>query len=72
MTNSNSSLKLQASQLKGNIMKVYKYKSYEYWYDRSYKTWFAIKVDAFGNQIGNAIDAYTKQDIVKYIDLELV
>lgn len=53
-------------------MKVYKYKSYEYWYDRSYKTWFAIKVDAFGNQIGNAIDAYTKQDIVKYIDLELV
>lgn len=53
-------------------MKVYKYKSYEYWYDRSYRTWYAIKLDAEGNQIGDAIDAYTKQEIVKYIEMDLV
>lgn len=53
-------------------MKVYKYKSYEYWCDRSHRTWYAIRLDSEGNQVGDAIDAYTKQDIVRYIDLELV
>lgn len=53
-------------------MKAYKYKSYEYWYDRSHSTWYAIRLDSEGSQVGNAIDAHTKQEIVKYIEMELV
>lgn len=48
-------------------MKVYKLKDWEYWYDRSYRTWYAIKLDEDGYQIGDAIDAYTKDEIIQYI-----
>lgn len=35
----------------------------EYWYDPSTRCWWAIKVDAEGNQVGAALDAYTKREI---------
>lgn len=51
-------------------MKVYNYMDYEYWYDRSYRTWYAIKLDSNGFQVGEALFAFSKREIVKYIELE--
>jgi hypothetical protein len=52
-------------------MKIYKHKSFEYWYDRSYKIWYAAEFDSEGNQICDAIFAATKELIIKDIDMEL-
>jgi len=46
-------------------MKIYKLTDgIEYWYDNSYKTWYAAKFDAEGNQIGDSINSYQKADII--------
>lgn len=51
-------------------MKIYKLHAYEYWYDRSYRSWYAIKLDEEGNQVGEALFAYTKEEIISYIEME--
>lgn len=48
-------------------MKIHKIGAWEYWYDRSYRCWYAILRDDFGHQVGIAIDAHTKENIVRYI-----
>ena len=45
--------------------------NFQYWYDKHYKCWFAATYDADGNQLSAAIDAYTKDEIIKYISIEL-
>jgi hypothetical protein len=50
-------------------MKIHKYKDYELWYDRTTRCWFAAKFDSNGYQIGDAIDAYTKQELISWIDV---
>jgi len=48
-------------------MKIYtNIEGFEYWYDRSYRCWFAARVDAEGN-LGQTVDAYTKPEIVEII-----
>ena len=41
--------------------------TYEYWYDRAYKAWYAAHVDEIGN-LGDAINAYHKETIINAID----
>jgi len=48
-------------------MKVYKLDKWQYWYDRSYRCWFGAEFDEDGNQVGEAMDAHTKFEIVKLI-----
>jgi len=36
---------------------------WEYWYDSSTRCWWAARFDAEGNQINEAINAYTKAEI---------
>lgn len=44
----------------------------EYWYDRHVRVWYARLLDAEGNQIGAAIDAYTRGGIVDFaLDLAM-
>lgn len=38
--------------------------SFEYWYDRSVRVWFAIPVDDDGNQIGDTVDSYDKSGLL--------
>lgn len=46
-------------------MKVYRNIPHvEYWYDRSTQCWWCMNVDDEGNQVGDAANAYTKQEIV--------
>ena len=59
-------------------MREYVWKTYkvagtdwEYWYDNRCRVWVATKRDSEGNQVGAAIDAHTKQQIQKYIQMEL-
>lgn len=40
----------------------------EYWYDIYVKVWFAMAVDDDGNQIGDTIDGYRKEDVTRYLD----
>lgn len=51
-------------------MKIYNIthegRTYQYWYDRSYRTWFAAEVDAEGN-LGESRDDYTKWGILNTI-----
>lgn len=37
----------------------------QYWYDKSTRCWWAARFDASGNQIGKAIDAATRAEIVR-------
>lgn len=53
-------------------MKIHHHKSpngvrYQYWYDRSTRCWWAIQTDAEGNQVNDAVDAYTKTEIIRAI-----
>jgi hypothetical protein len=48
-------------------MKIYTLGSWQYWYDRAYRSWYAATFDPVGNQIGPAIFAYTKQEIINLI-----
>lgn len=50
-------------------MKIHTYKNWQYWYDRAYRCWFAIRVDSNGNQVGDCIDAYDKDGILKGIEI---
>ena len=44
----------------------------QYWYDNRVRCWFAMPVDGEGNQIGNAIDSYTKAGLLSCVgSLEL-
>jgi len=52
-------------------MKVYIQGVWGEWYDRSYRTWYAAKFDKQGNQIGDSIFAFTKQEIKEYINLDI-
>ena len=49
-------------------MKIHKYKGIEIWYDRSTKCWYGMRVDKNGYQIGDVIDAYTKEEIIWAIE----
>jgi hypothetical protein len=59
-------------------MKIHKRGDCEYWYDRSYRCWFAGKVDSDGNLVDrvdnygipadSTINAYTKKEIIFLID----
>ena len=42
---------------------------FEYWYDFSVRVWYGMPVDANGNQIGDTVDAYHKDQILSYIDM---
>lgn len=48
-------------------MKIYSIthngRTYEYWYDRKYRTWYAAEVDEHGN-LGESRDDYTKYGIM--------
>ena len=50
-----------------SVSKVYKTGTYEYWYDRSTKCWWMANFDDDGNQVGDAVDAYTKREILSAI-----
>jgi hypothetical protein len=41
---------------------------FEYWYDRSVRVWFAIPVNDEGHQIGDTLDAYHKDGVLRYLD----
>lgn len=47
-----------------SVAKVYETSGYQYWYDRSTKCWWMAKFDDEGNQDGDAVDAYTKREIL--------
>ena len=49
-------------------MKIYKQGSWQYWYDKAYRCWFAAQFDTDGNQIGDSINAYSKQEILNEIE----
>ena len=45
-------------------MKIYYgLNGWQYWYDRMTRAWWAAIFDAEGNQVGDAIHAYTKAEI---------
>jgi hypothetical protein len=47
-------------------MKIYEYENgVEYWYDRSTKCWWTAKFDRDHNQIGDAVHAYTMEEIIE-------
>lgn len=50
-----------------SVSKVYKTGTYQYWYDRSTKCWWMANFDDDGNQVGDAVDAYTKREILSEI-----
>jgi len=52
-------------------MKVYIQGVWGEWYDRSYRTWYAAKFDKQGNQSGDSIFAFTKQEIKEYINVDI-
>ena len=53
-------------------MKVYKLKNtqWQYWYDRSYRCWFAAEFDKEGNQLATAIDAYSLDELLDCIRIQ--
>lgn len=51
-------------------MKIYTKDDWQYWYDRSYRCWFAARYDLQGNQLGDSIFAYSKKQLELYIDME--
>ncbi len=47
-------------------MKIHTLKAgVQFWYDRSTRCWWAAQFDARGNQVGKAIDAATRGEIVR-------
>ena len=50
-------------------MKIHKIDNWEYWYDRSVRCWWAMQVDENGNQLDDAIHAYTKEEIYYAIQI---
>lgn len=47
-------------------MKTYHLNNWQYWYDRGHQTWYAAKFDKEGNQQGDAVFAFNKEDIKSY------
>lgn len=45
-------------------MKIHTYKDWQYWYDRAYRCWFAMRIDINGNQVGDCINSGTKCGIL--------
>lgn len=41
---------------------------HEYWYDRSYRTWYAARVNEETGDLYDTIDSYRKVDIETAID----
>jgi len=52
-------------------MKFYHIGVWQYRYDPSTKCWWAAEYDAEGNQIGEAIDSYAKDDIIRSVKMEI-
>jgi len=53
-------------------MKIYKLENFEYWYDPHNRSWWAMQVDkATGYQVGDALNAYTKQEIIFHVKQEI-
>ena len=48
-------------------MKIRRIGNVQYWYDGNagVRCWWAAEFDAEGNQVGDAVDAYTKDEIVQ-------
>ena len=44
---------------------------WEYWYDYTTKCWFCARFDSEGNQDGDAMDAYTKREIIEIVNIEI-
>lgn len=40
---------------------------HEYWYDRSYRAWYAARIDE-NDDLGEAINDYTREGIERAID----
>lgn len=51
-------------------MKIYSYKNWQLWYDRTTRCWWGANFDKDDNQIGDALDAYTKSQLIEYIEME--
>lgn len=49
------------------IRKVHRHGDCEFWYDTTYRVWFAAHVDAEGN-LGPSIDAATREEIVMLVE----
>ena len=49
-------------------MKVYTYKGYKYWYERCWRSWAIVKYDEEGNQLGDAVYVYSKEEVKPEID----
>lgn len=46
---------------------THKNRQYKYWYDRSYRCWFAVQIlDEEGNESAT-VDSYFKEEIIKLI-----
>lgn len=48
-------------------MNIYRFGMIQYWYDRSTRCWWAAEFDADGNQEGDAVHAYTKDEITREV-----
>lgn len=51
-----------------SVRKVYRLGEWEYWYDSSTRCWWAAVMDAAGNQVGDAMDAYSKREILLIVE----
>lgn len=55
-----------------SVGKIRKIEHWEYWYDRSYKCWFAAETDENGDLTDKeSLNAYHREDIELYIRREL-
>lgn len=52
-------------------MKVYELAHWQYWYDRTYKCWYAAEFNTKGDQVSECIDSYTKTEIIDLILKEI-
>jgi hypothetical protein len=52
-------------------MKTHTSGDVRYWYDRSTRCWWAARYDSGGNQIGDAVHAATKSEILFAIETTL-
>ena len=48
-------------------MKIYNFGNVEYWYDRSTRCWWCAEFDNEKNQVGEAVHAYTKDEIIAVV-----
>lgn len=59
--------------MRGSVAKVHKHGTdVEYWYDRTVRVWYAIRVDTEGYQLGDTLDAYHKEDLLNAVDRGLL